>query len=217
MYEREDMKRKSANLVVGLTGGIATGKTTFSCFFRQLGAHVVSCDELAHRALRKNTQTYRRIVDRFGKDILAAGGRIDRSKLAAVVFKNKAKREALERIVHPFVFDRLRIEIRKARGIIIVEIPLLFETGYQKNIDISLLVWCPKREQKRRLKERDGLTAAQIEKRINAQMPLAEKKRRADYVIDNTDLDQAVRTALHIWQKLEKQYQNKRTKERDIR
>ena len=189
--------------IVGLTGGIATGKSTFSFIFKQLGARVVCCDELAHRALRKNTGTYKEIVRVFGCTILNDAKQIDRRKLATIVFKNKAERTKLEKIIHPFVFDKLFDAIKKTEGIIILDVPLLFETHFEQNVDQTIVVWCTKKEQVRRLCRRDGLTQTAADARIRTQMPLSTKKRKADHLIDNTDLETAVKMAKVVWKKIQ--------------
>lgn len=190
-------------MVVGLTGGIATGKSTFSYLFKEFGASVVCCDELAHRALWKNTKTYRSIVEAFGTDILDSAKRIDRRKLATHVFRDKKKRVKLEEIVHPSVFARLFQYMEKNTGIIILDVPLLFETGFERYVDQTIVVWCRRDEQVRRLCARDTITKAAAEARIRAQMPLAKKRKKADHVIDNTDLATAVKTAKRVWKKLQ--------------
>jgi dephospho-CoA kinase len=199
------MAQKNTALIVGLTGGIATGKTTYTVVFKKLGAQIVCCDEIAHRALRKHTKTYNRIVKAFGSDILKPTKQIDRAKLATVIFNNQKKRKELEGIVHPYVFKRLDEKIKKTRGILVIEVPLLFETGFDKAVDKTILVWCSRRDQIKRIVKRDGGTEAWARKRIEAQMPLTAKKRKADFVIDNSVLDKGVKQAINIWKKLQKE------------
>jgi len=190
---------RQTKLIVGLTGGVATGKTTFAYVFKQLGAQVICCDELAHRALRRGTQTYRAIVKTFGKRICDRNKRIERTKLAACIFRNKRKRKRLENIIHPFVFEKVFQVIRQGKGIVIIDIPLLFETGFQKQVDRTIVISCRYHKQVSRLMTRDKLSRKQAQTRIKAQMPLAHKRALADWVIDNTVLKKAVHNATRIW------------------
>ena len=196
-------------LIVGLTGGIASGKTTFIYLFKQFGAPVVCCDELAHRALRKKTHTYRSIVKAFGRNILDHHKKIDRKKLAALIFKNKRKRKVLEAIVHPFVFTQLFAYIKKARGVLIIDVPLLFETKFEQHVDRTIVIWCRPEEQMRRLIKRDHLSPSQARARIKSQMPLTKKKKMADWVIDSTDLRSGIYHAHTIWHTMVAMIHNK--------
>ena len=188
--------------IIGLTGGIATGKTTYTILFKSLGAQTICCDEIAHRSLRKNTRVYKNIIRIFGRKILDKERRIDRQTLGTIIFKNKKKRSELEKIIHPYVFEKLNSAIRKARGILIIDVPLLFETGFEKEVDTTMLIWCSRAQQIARLMKRDGLTREKAIKRIKVQMPLAQKKSKADYVIDNTDLEKGVKQAIRVWDRI---------------
>jgi dephospho-CoA kinase len=196
------IKRKK--LIVGLTGGIASGKTTYRLLFESLGAQTACCDEIARRALRKNTRTYRAITEAFGPAILNTHKQIDRARLGHLIFRSVKKRKCLEEIIHPFVYNRLELLMRRASGILILDVPLLFETGFDREMDATVLVWCPLPEQRRRLMKRNALTRAEASRRIQTQMPLAKKKARADYVIDNSILKKGVSQAVRVWEQLEK-------------
>jgi dephospho-CoA kinase len=193
---------KPKRLVVGLTGSIATGKTTMACFFEKLGAKVICCDELAHRALEKKTPTYNAIIRVFGEDVVDTQGRINRKTLAKIIFTDQRKRRKLENIIHPFVFKELKKALQKKTGVIMVDIPLLFETGFEKYLDETLVVSCTRKEQLRRLIKRDGLSRVQAVARIQSQMPLSAKKKLASWVIDNTHLAQALRRAQELWNEI---------------
>ncbi len=202
-------KHTHKKLIIGLTGGIATGKTTILCLFKQFGAQTVCCDELAHRALRQNTHTYRQIIKLFSKKILDRNKKIDRKRLGEIIFKNKSKRKALEQIVHPFVFSKIFENISKARGILVIDIPLLFETGFQRYVDRTIVVWCNEREQVRRLIKRDNISRKQALARIKTQMPLARKKKMADWAIDTINLSKGILQANTIWKEIVRIIQNK--------
>jgi dephospho-CoA kinase len=192
-------------LIIGLTGGIATGKTTYTVLFKSLGARTLCCDEIAHRSLRKNSQVYHEIIRLFGKAVLDKEKRIDRHALGKVVFKNKKKRSALEKIIHPYVFEKIHGAIKSTHSILIIDVPLLFETGFEKEVDKTIVIWCSRATQIERLMRRDGVTRDQAIKRIEVQMPLSQKKRKADYVIDNTDLKKGVTHAIRLWGRLMRQ------------
>lgn len=198
------MSTQTAQRIIGLTGGIASGKTTYRIVFEKLGAQTICCDEIAHRALRKNTRSYRAIVDAFGHAILNADKQIDRARLGRVIFRSAKKRKHLESIIHPFVYERLRRRMRAARGVLVLDIPLLFETGFETEVDATIVVWCSRAEQIRRLMKRDDISRAEARERIQTQMPLAKKKARADYVIDNSLLEHGVSQAVRLWRRIKK-------------
>lgn len=180
------------SLVLGVTGGIASGKSLVAETFRSLGALVVSADELAREAVRPGSETLRRLVGRFGRDILQADGSLDRRALAERIFDDARAREALNRITHPAIAalaeERLRELSRQGGRLVVYEAPLLFEAGAEERVDAVLVVRIDERLQLERLMRRDGLTEAQARTRIAAQMPQSEKVARADYVIDNSGL-----------------------------
>jgi dephospho-CoA kinase len=177
-------------LKVGLTGGIGSGKSTVSAMLRELGAHVVDADVLAHEALEPRTPGYKKAVCIFGKRIVGSDGRIDRRALAEVVFDDPEKRHMLERIVHPSVFagfDRVVDEIKEKDpdAVVFFDAALLVETGAHEKLDRLVVVWCRPETQMKRLVEKCGLTRREAELRIASQMPMDEKKSHADYVVDN--------------------------------
>ena len=177
-------------LQVGLTGNIATGKSQASKKFAELGAQVIDADLIAHEILNPGTDTFGRIVDDFGKDILAGDGTIDRRKLGNIVFSDPEKLEMLNSITHPRIRERirelvLRIERDDPGALIVVDAALLIEGGLYKEMTKVVVVYADELKQVERLVKRDGLTPEEAKKRIASQMPLKEKREYADYVIDN--------------------------------
>ncbi|GAB6932912.1 dephospho-CoA kinase [Calditerricola satsumensis] len=175
---------------LGLTGGIACGKSTVLAMFARRGIPTVDADVLARRVVEPGEPAWREIVERFGADILLPDGRIDRKRLGALVFADEAARLDLNRIVHPRVRAAMWHEVEEAerRGakLVVCDVPLLFESGLEDRFDAVMVVYVPPEEQLRRLMARDGLTREEALARIRAQMPIEEKRRRADYVIDNS-------------------------------
>lgn len=174
-------------LTVGLTGGIATGKSTVANYFKELGAHVIDVDSITHTII-KQPEIRKRIVERFGEDIRCDDSTIDREKLGEIVFGDERKREMLEEILHPEItkeMERKTNAIRDKNAIIIKNAPLLIESGAYKRVDKVIVVYSGEENQIKRLVERDGLSRAQALKRIRAQMRLDEKMKFADVVIYN--------------------------------
>jgi dephospho-CoA kinase len=179
-------------LRVGLTGGIATGKSTVAAILRELGCHLLEADKIAQGLIEPGAAAYDDVVREFGSDILAHDGRVDRSKLGAIVFADPKRLARLNAIVHPLVFaaqDRefAAIERVEPRAIVVVEAALLIEAGYTDNLDCMVVTWCTPEQQLSRLTQAGkgrGLTMEQARQRVAAQMPLEEKRRLADEVID---------------------------------
>jgi len=177
-------------LSVGLTGGIATGKSTVVRMLVKKGARVIDHDALVHALQEPGRPVWQQIVEAFGRDILDAAGRIDRKKLGALVFGNETRRRALEGIVHPAVLEeaqreRERIGKEDERAIVLSDIPLLFEVGMQGLFDLVLLVYAPREVQIARVMRRNRMTRDEAVARLEAQMPIDEKLKRADVVIRN--------------------------------
>ena len=176
-------------LLVGLTGGIGSGKSQVAQIFKQLGAYLIDADELAREAVQPDRPVLQRIVDAFGPDILNPDGTLDRAKLGRIVFADPEKREGLNSIVHPYVFmeeERRRKEIsqKDPKAIVLFDAALLIETGSYQLMDKVILVAIDRRKQIGRIMKRDGLTREEAVRRIGAQMPQAKKKSKADYIID---------------------------------
>ncbi len=195
-------------IVAGLTGGIATGKSTVAAIFEEAGARLIDADRIAREVVRKGSSAYRDIVAHFGMDVLLGDGEIDRRRLAAIVFNDPAAQRTLEDIVHPQVrreVDRRVDLIRRQapEALVILDIPLLFEAGMQGGVDAVILVYAPERLQLERLMARDGLTELEALARIRAQMPIESKKALATRVIDNSgSREQTREQTLKIYRQL---------------
>lgn len=171
--------------VVGLTGGIGTGKSTALAEFERLGAATVSLDQIARAQAEPGGAAYAAIVKAFGRGVLDASRRIDRRKLGERIFKDKAARAKLERVTHPRILAEMDALVARLDGLVVVDAPLLFEAGMRGAFDATLLVSCRPAEQLRRVRRRDGLSAAEARRRVAAQWPLAEKRALADFTLDN--------------------------------
>jgi dephospho-CoA kinase len=176
--------------IAGLTGGIASGKSTVSEMFRQAGAVIIDADIIAREVVEPGMPAWGSIVKTFGRGVIAPDGGIDRTRLGEIVFNNSRLRKALEHIVHPRVRDEVRVrmkslERRSPGAVVIHDIPLLFESGMTEGLAEIVVVYVPLQTQLDRLMIRDGLSEADARLRIAAQMPLEEKRNRADVVIDN--------------------------------
>lgn len=191
-------------LIIGLTGGIASGKSSVAAMFAELGAVVVSADQLARQAVAPGSPTLQALTAAFGPAILGAAGELDRGVLARLVFANPVVRERLNAITHPAIAGLAEARLRElhAQGVplVVYEAPLLFEAGADRRVDRVLVVTVDPDIQRVRLMMRDHLDAAEVQARIAAQWPQTEKVARADYVIDNSgSLDETRRqvVALH--------------------
>ena len=198
-------------LLVGLTGGVATGKSTVAKMFKQCGAVVIDADELARDVVRPGRPAWRAIVKAFGKTVLTPDRTINRQALGAIVFGNRAKLRRLEQIIHPRVErEQARLTRQAVRknpdAIVIYDVPLLFEAGVDKRVDTIIVVTTDRETQIARLEKRNGLSRTEAIRRIRSQMPLAKKTRRADYTIEGTlSKGDARRTIRHIFLGLRKQ------------
>lgn len=182
---------------VGLTGGIACGKSTVAAMFRDLGAYVIDADRLARAALAPGSSGARAVARVFGRAV-APKGVVDRAKLGALVFGHARRRKRLEAIVHPYVFAAERrlardIARRDPDAIVVFDAALLIESGSYRRMDAVVVVSADRRTQLARLAARDGLTRAQALARITSQWPLARKRRVADFVVDGRAPKAAIR------------------------
>lgn len=172
--------------VLGITGGLASGKSTVLKILKRHGVQTISADDLAHACLRPGTDSYRAIVQRFGRPILLNNGEIDRLKLAEIVFRSMTQRRALERVIHPPVIKGLKEYIGRHRGLVALDIPLLFEKRLTRLVDRTWVVYGTRSQQIRRYIRRTGLSRTEALRRIRAQMPLDRKVQLADTVLINT-------------------------------
>jgi dephospho-CoA kinase len=175
---------------LALTGGIATGKSYARQRFEELGIPTVDADEIARKLPRRHSEALEAIVRRFGPAILNRNGTLNRRALAAVVFANPDARHDLEAILHPAVYRAIQgwfehLELLGRHRIGLADIPLLFETGRHAGFDKVIVTWCPEEMQIARMLDR-GMTEQEAQQRMAAQLPSAEKKARADYVIDTS-------------------------------
>ena len=188
--------------LIGLTGGIASGKSAVSGILRRLGAQVSDADALAREVVEPHQPAWDEIVGTFGNEVLQPDQTLDRKKLRKLVFDDPKARKQLEAITHPKIrrLAQDKIEQCAATGapLVVYEAPLLFETGIHLWLRPVILVASDRATQRRRLRERDNLTETEIEQHLGAQMSLEEKRKLADYVIDNNgtleDLEGAVKT-----------------------
>ena len=175
--------------VIGLTGGIATGKSTFAALLRARGAPVVDADALARAVVEPGTPALSEIVRAFGPDVLRPDGTLDRKRVADRVFADPSARRTLEAITHPAVRRAMLTETRRLAGeghaLAFYDTPLLYEVGLDAALDAVVVVWAPAALQRRRLIERDGLSPAAADARLAAQLPVDEKAARADLVVEN--------------------------------
>lgn len=185
------MISSAAMILVGLTGGVATGKTTVANMFKECGAVVIDADELAREVVKPGKPAWREIVATFGRQILNTDRTVNRHALGAIVFGDKTKLRRLERIIHPRVArEQARLTKEAARknpkAVVIYDVPLLFEAGIDQRVDKILVVATDCETQITRLQKRNGLSRPEALQRIKSQMPLSKKRRRADFVLDGT-------------------------------
>ncbi|WP_312471109.1 dephospho-CoA kinase [Neobacillus sp.] len=176
-------------LVIGLTGGIASGKSTVSNMLKEMDISIIDADVESRLAVEKGEPAYLKIIAEFGKEILLEDEEIDRQKLGSIIFHHSEKRKLLNDIVHPEVRRRMNKQIEVAKlnkeKVIVLDIPLLFESKLTNMVDKTILVYVDNETQLQRLIERNNLTTVDAEARIRSQMPLSEKVKLADEVIDN--------------------------------
>jgi len=175
-------------LRVGLTGGIACGKSTVSGMLRDRDCQVLAADPLGHELLEPGQAAYDEVLREFGKDILAPGGKVDRKKLGTVVFADPVKRAKLNWILHPKILEVIRqwfkaLDRPGGPEFAVLEAALIYEAAVNKELDRVVVCWCTPEQQMERLEAR-GLTKEEAQRRVSAQMPISEKKRLADEVID---------------------------------
>ena len=184
--------------LVGLTGGIASGKSAVARILERLGAAVINADDLAREVVEPGKVAWQEIVDAFGTGVLQPDQTLDRQKLRTLIFSDREGRKKLEAIIHPRVRalaeQRIRERALAGYSTIVYEVPLLFEGKLHEWLRPVILVACDPETQRKRLQERDHLTPTEAQKHIDAQMSLAEKRRLADYVIDNNGSLEEVET-----------------------
>lgn len=197
--------------VIGLTGGIATGKSSVARLFASLGATVIDADEHARRVVQPGSPALKALVEEFGPSILKPDGELDRARLAECIFSDPEKRRRVDEIMHPHIAasiaQAVEEAVRKSQApVLILDVPLLFESGRTLGlVDETVVVYADRETEKRRLMKRDGVDEAEAERRIDAQWPIEEKVRLADHVIDNSGTWEATRRqVLKLWKEWEK-------------
>lgn len=176
--------------ILGLTGGIASGKSTVSKVFKKLGAYIIDADKVAHEIVEPGNPAWRDVIKRFGEGILNSDSTINREKLGDMVFGNPELLDDLNKITHPRVMEKFKDELHCIKtnspdAIVIFEVPLLYETHLERLCEQVIVVWVDRETQTERLMLRDKISREAAIKRIDSQMDLDEKAKKADYVIDN--------------------------------
>ena len=190
--------------IIGLTGGIASGKSTVSSFFRQKGAAVLDADRIARELSEPGGKLHAEYVHHFGAEVLQSDGTLNRRRIGQIVFSDPQQKQWLDAVSHPAIRAELLRKLEQKRNekqrLILLDVPLLFESGWDKMADKTCLVYVDESVQLQRLMKRDGYTRREAQDRIAAQMPLEEKKKRADYLIDNNgSLMDTVQQAEELW------------------
>jgi dephospho-CoA kinase len=176
-------------MILGLTGGIATGKSTVAAMLRQRGYTVIDADQIAREVVEPGMSAYQAIAAHFGCKVFKPDGRLDRKKLAEVIFANQTERQALNEIIHPEIRRVMREQAQAAeysgQTVVFMDIPLLYESKLTHMVDKVVVVYVDQATQRARLMERDELDEIQANRRLEAQLPIDEKKAMADYTIYN--------------------------------
>ncbi len=192
-------------LVIGLTGGIGTGKSEVARLLQSLGAAVISADEVGHEAYAPNSESWREVVDTFGKEILQPSGEIDRQKLGAIVFSDPQQLEKLNAIMHPrmarMVADRIQVLRDQGASTVVVEAALLFEAGWDSLVDEVWTTDSSVESVVERLQARNGMDEKEARRRIDSQMDPAERIERSALVVDNSsDVSALEQTVMALWE-----------------
>ncbi|GEK91439.1 dephospho-CoA kinase [Alkalibacterium kapii] len=190
-------------LILGLTGGIASGKSTVSRYFSEQGFPVIDADIIARKVLEPGEPAYLKVIEHFGEEILDADKSINRKRLGDIVFNDQDKLKRLNELVEKEIYKELirkkKELMQKDHSLIVVDIPLLYEAGYEKVVDKVMVVYTDSSTQLERLKKRDELKEADALKRIRSQQPLNEKKEKADIVIDNNSTLEQTKKQVDQW------------------
>ncbi|MEN6508716.1 MAG: dephospho-CoA kinase [Smithella sp.] len=208
-------------LNVGLTGGIACGKSTVAQMFVRLGGHLIDFDKLAHEVQEPGKPAWQDVVHCFGREVLQPDQKIDRNKLAAVVFNHPDKLQALNDIIHPRVYEAWRFRLEEINkhhphAIVFADVPLLFEGRMQHLFDLTILVMIEPEEQVNRLMNRSALCRSEAELRLSCQMPIGEKMNLADIIIDNRcAMNETEKKVAEVWQHLLEREKNQKHRKTD--
>ncbi len=192
--------------VIGLTGGIASGKTTARKMFEELGAYTLDADELSHKTLHQK-DVYQKLLEHFGNGILDKDKKIDRKRLGKIVINNKKELKFLESVVHPKIAEMRDAFIENVKkkykdAVIIYDVPLLYEKKMENMFDTIIVVYVDRKTQIKRIMERNKISEEGAEKRLKLQMDIEEKKKKAQIIIDNRGtLDDTFKQVKNIWDK----------------
>ena len=194
--------------VIGLTGGIGSGKSTVSQFLAGLGAPIIDADKIGHEVFKPNTEAWREVVAAFGKQIITANGTIDRKKLGTIVFGNPEARARLNQIMHPRIYDIVKAQLeeyqRQGAAVVVLEAPLLLEAGWTSLVDEVWVTTASEDTLLKRLRERTGLSEPESRTRIRSQLPTEKRIRQANVVIDtDCNLDELKAKVRELWQRLQ--------------
>jgi dephospho-CoA kinase len=205
---RKELGRGGKAILLGVTGGIASGKTVVAAMLEDLGAVLIDLDVIAREVVLPGKPAWREIVAFFGKAFLLEDGTLDRKKLSRAVFQDPEKREELEGFTHPYIFEELRNQVHNVTAkdpIIEVVVPLLIEKNLQSSFDKILVVYVPPKLQMKRLMERDGISEEEAANMLKAQLPIDEKVSHGDFVVHNGgSMGDTRREVEEIWAALKK-------------
>lgn len=186
--------------VIGLTGGIASGKGVVAQALAEMGMRVLDADAIAHEFLKEDKWVMKEVVRAFGHEVLAKDGGVDRKKLGEIVFRDPMHRRTLEDILHPRIREELIRRVLAIKGDVVLEIPLLIEQGGEGHVDLVVVVYCSRERQIERLMQRDGIDRDEASRRVDAQLPLGEKVLKADFLINtNGTLENTVEQTKRLY------------------
>jgi len=193
--------------VIGLTGGIGSGKSTVSGFLAELGAVIIDADKVGREALKPSTEVWREVVAAFGRQILTPGGNINRKKLGEIVFRNSESLSRLNQIMHPRMYDMVKAQLegyrKQGAGVVVLEAPVLIEANWTSLVDEVWVTVATEPTVLRRLKENFGLSEPESLARIHSQLPSEERVKHTDVIIDtDCDLDELKAKVKELWQGL---------------
>ena len=187
---------------IGLTGGIASGKSTVSAMLRQMGAVVIDTDWIAHEVTAPGSGAVMEMSRRYGSDIVKEDGSLRRDAVGKIVFSDPVEKKWLEALLHPLIRAEAEKQAQAAfeagQKVVVLDVPLLFESGWNGQVDEIWTVYVPREIQEVRLQRRDGYTESEIADRLASQWPIDEKAKRADVVIDNTGLPESTRRQVEV-------------------
>jgi len=208
VFANKKRKKERYLIIVGLTGGIASGKSTVAAFLSEAGAIIIDADQIAREVVNPGMPAWKDVCAVFGKDILATNGYIDRERLGRVVFENADLRRKLEQIIHPRISEQMDARLRQIAesspdAVVVMDIPLLFETGKTEGFAEIIVVYTTAKIQKDRLLQRNRLDIREAQVRIASQMPLSEKVKMGTITIDNSgSVEETRKQTLAIYQRL---------------